>query len=184
MIKSSIKLLGILFLLAAGIPYSSPASGAVKDFVKDTGEPIVIRSNSLEVIGSRNTISFKGKVTAKGSGFEMQCEEMLVFYTKAAAKELEKESPEAGIDRIVASGSVRVVRTEGGFATADKAEFFQKDEKVILTGNPVLTQERDSVEGDTITIYLKENRILVDGASDKKVKATIFPKGKEIKGSN
>jgi len=175
--KSSIRLQTFFSLLGALVLFFSLASGAVKDFVKDTGEPIVIRSDSLEVIGSKNTISFKGSVTAKGSGFEMQCDEMRVFYTKAASKGLEKDNPEAGIDRIEASGSVRVVRTEGGVATADKAEFFQKDEKVILTGNPVLTQERDSVQGTRITIYLKENRILVDGAGDKKVKATIFPKG-------
>jgi lipopolysaccharide export system protein LptA len=181
--KSLIRLTAVFFLLGELTLSFSPGSGAVKDLVKDTGEPIVIRSDTLEVIGSSNTISFKGKVTAKGSGFEMKCDEMLVFYTKGAAKGLEKENPEGGIDRIVATGSVKVVRTEGGFATADKAEFFQKDEKVILTGNPVLTQERDSVEGDRITVYLKENRIVVDGASEKKVKATIFPKGKDVKGT-
>jgi lipopolysaccharide export system protein LptA len=169
----------ILFILMVFGPHA--VSGAVKDLVKDTGEPIVIKSNTLEVQGAKNTIAFKGEVNARSTDFDMQCQEMLVFYTKGASKGLEKASPEGGIERIVATGSVRVTRSEGGVATAEKAEFFQKEEKVVLTGRPVLTQDRDSVEGETITIYLKENRIIVEGAQEKKVKATIFPKGKSLK---
>ena len=60
-------------------------------------------------------------------------------------------------------------------ATAEKAVYYQKDEKMVLTGNPVVKQGNDSIEGDRITIFLKENRNVVESSGDRKVRATIFP---------
>lgn len=175
----AIKILALVAAALAAFMSPCPAPGAGSDLFKDTSQPISIRSNSIEVLGSSNTIVFRGDVTANGNGFEMQCREMMVHYTRVASKGLEKSNPEGAIERIVALGSVRVVRSEGGVATAEKAEFFQKEDKLVLSGRAVLTQDRDSVEGEKITIYIKENRIVVDGSQEKKVKATIFPKGRK-----
>jgi lipopolysaccharide export system protein LptA len=48
-------------------------------------------------------------------------------------------------------------------------------ENVVLTGNPVVKQENDFVEGDRITMFITENRTVVEGSADRKVRALIFP---------
>ena len=80
------------------------------------------------------------------------------------------------ISKIIATGRVSISRAQGGLATAEKAVYFEDDEKIVLTGNPVVKQGNDFVEGDRITIFLKENRSVVESFVGKKVKAIIFPK--------
>ena len=103
-----------------------------------------------------------------------------IYEKSSDQKETEKVS--ARIDRIVATGAVKIIRAEGGVATGEKAVFYQKDEKLVLTGKPVVKQGEDFVEGDVITLFLKENRSIVESAGDKKVRAVIFPKQEKGKG--
>ncbi len=67
---------------------------------------------------------------------------------------------------------VRISRPDGGIATAEKAVYNQKDENVVLTGNPVIKQGEALVQGSRITLFLKEGKSVVEG----KAKALIFPK--------
>jgi lipopolysaccharide export system protein LptA len=83
------------------------------------------------------------------------------------------------IDKIVAMGKVAVHRAQGGVATAEKAVYGQQEETIVLTGNPVVREGNNFVKGDRITIYLKENRSVVEGSQDKKVTATVFPQSKK-----
>ena len=50
---------------------------------------------------------------------------------------------------------------------------------MVLTGNPVVRMGKDFVEGDRITMFLKEERSVVESSKDKTVRAVIFPKGKK-----
>jgi len=137
--------------------------------------PMVIKSNTLEVNDALRIVTFSGEVDARKDDFTILCSKMLVYYEKLP----EQKEGEAGgtkIDKIVASGDVRISRAEGGVATADEAVYYQLDEKLVLTGRPVVKQGNDFVEGDRITIFLKENRSVVESAKDNKVKATIFPR--------
>jgi lipopolysaccharide export system protein LptA len=46
---------------------------------------------------------------------------------------------------------------------------------VVLTGDPAVKKGDDSVRGCRITIFLKENRSIVEACPDKKVRAIIHP---------
>jgi len=61
-------------------------------------------------------------------------------------------------------------------ARAEKAVFYQDEQKIVLTENPLVQQGADFVEGKQITIFLNDNRSIVEGNGKKRVKATIFPK--------
>jgi len=66
---------------------------------------------------------------------------IVVYYEEAP----EKKGPgEAGtkIDKIVATGDVKIVRAEGGVATGKKAVYYQLDEKLVLTGKPCCEGEK------------------------------------------
>jgi len=52
-----------------------------------------------------------------------------------------------------------------------EAYYYQKEEKVILLGEPVAWEKDYRVTGSKITIFLRDNRIMVDGS-----KMVIHPK--------
>ncbi len=137
--------------------------------------PMVIKSNTLEVNDALKIVTFTGEVDAKKDDFTILCSKMLVYYEQLPGQR-EGEQGGTKIDKIVASGDVKISRADGGMATAEEAVYYQLDDKLVLTGRPVVKQGNDFVEGDRITIFLKENRSVVESGKDNKVKATIFPR--------
>lgn len=140
------------------------------------GTPTVIKSNSLEIDNKRREVTFTGSVEARKDDMTINCQKMFVYYLedKAAGRTSEKEA--FRIDRIVATGEVKINRTDGGLATAEQATYYQSEEKVVLTGNPVVKQGEDFVEGSVITLFLREDRSLVEGSGDEKVRAILSPR--------
>ncbi len=49
----------------------------------------------------------------------------------------------------------------------------------MLHGRPVVTKGQDRIEGNLITIYLKEGRSVVESGSGAPVQAVLFPAKKE-----
>jgi len=141
-------------------------------------EPIVIESKSLEIDNDLKVITFAGDVSAKSDDFVIDCQKMVVYYENSPARK-ESEEVKARFDKIIATGQVTINRVQGGVATAEKAVYYQQDEKMVLTGNPVVRQGNDFVKGDRITMFLKENRSVVESSEDNKVKAIIFPKSEK-----
>jgi lipopolysaccharide export system protein LptA len=164
----------ILFfaLSAAG---SAVAEAPKKEVEKTEPKPIVIKSKTLEVDNETKVVTFRGEVNAQKDEFTIDCQEMRLYYENTP-NQSDSDTSEGSVDKIVAEGQVKITRTEGGMATSDKAIYYQKTEKVVLTGNPVVKQENDFVEGDRITMFLKENRTVVEGSGNRKVRALIFPK--------
>lgn len=169
-----------LFFLILIVMFSTSA-GSEERFAKaleNAGSgPIVITSDTLELDNSRNMVTFSGKVEAKRADFTITCQKMIVRYNdqkpgKAGGK------VEMKINEIIATGQVKITRPDGGVAMAEKAIYYEKDQKVILTGNPVVKQGKDFVEGSRITLFLREKRSLVEGSAGHRVKAVLNPKSK------
>jgi lipopolysaccharide export system protein LptA len=167
----------LLAVLFVGMLSSNPAGSEPlkKEIKRGSPQPFVIKSRTLEVDDTLKRVTFTGDVSASKDDFVIHCQEMLVSYEDLSAQKNSVRG-EARIDKIVATGKVRIVRVQGGMATAEKAVYYQQDERVVLTGNPMVKRGKDFVEGDQITIFLRENRSVVEGSKDKKVRATIFPK--------
>jgi lipopolysaccharide export system protein LptA len=62
---------------------------------------------------------------------------------------------------------------------SEKAVYYENDEKVVLTGSPVVKQGNDFVEGSKITLYLKEKRSTVEGSEKEKVRAVLHPRSEK-----
>ena len=176
-----IFLVGI-FLLGFMASASVGSEDLQKEAEKAEPKPIIIKSKTLEVNDKTKVVTFEGdvnaEVSAKSDDFVIDSHKILVYYTNPPSQQQDSEK-ESKIDKIVATGEVRIKRGQGGVATAEKAVYFQQDEKIVLTGNPVVKQGKDFVEGDRITIFLEENRNVVESTGDKKVRAIIFPRGEK-----
>ena len=163
--------------------FSSPvlSAGPIAKTPKKSQGPMVIKSKTLEADDKKKRITFEGNVEAKRDDFTVLCDNLVVLYEKSGEQK-KTGDVSASIDRIVATGAVKIIRAEGGVATGEKAVYYQKGEKLVLTGKPVVKQGEDFVEGDVITLFLKEDRSIVESAKDKKVRAVIFPKQEKGKG--
>jgi lipopolysaccharide export system protein LptA len=140
-----------------------------------TENPIIIYSDTLELDQEKKEVIFKGNVKANTNDMVIDCQTMLVYYHGSPMNE--KANIESSrIDKIVALGDVIINRHDGSMARAEKAVFYQDEQKIVLTENPLVQQGADFVEGKQITIFLNDNRSIVEGNGKKRVKATIFPK--------
>ncbi|HOP48487.1 MAG TPA: lipopolysaccharide transport periplasmic protein LptA [Desulfobacteraceae bacterium] len=168
-------ILFIIFLFYVLLECFAGAQGLKQTFSKSEQEPIIIKANTLEVIETSKQIIFTGEVNAKKEDFVIDCQKMVVHYKNRPALD-RSEGVDTSIEKIIATGKVRITRAQGGEATANEAVYYPQDEKIVLSDNPVVVQGKDFVEGDRITIFLKENRSVVESEEDKKVRAIIFPK--------
>ncbi len=151
--------------------FEAPPNGAGKT----ESESIVINSNTVEMNNEEKVVTFSGNVNAKKNGFVIDCDKMLVYYRNSPAT-LETGERETRIEKIIAMGNVRINRAKGGIATGEKATYYQEEEKIVLTGSPTVKQGNDVVTGNLITIFLQEDRSVVQGSEDKKVSVTIAPR--------
>ena len=166
-----LRFVAVLSLLWPSAVLPEPSKTEAKKPVKAS---IVINPNRLEVDNQRKMITFSGDVDAKRDDFTMTCQKMVLYYIEEAA-EAASEKQELRIDRIVAMGQVKITRAEGGSATAENATYYQSEEKIVLTGNPMVKQGDDFVEGSTITLFLKEDRSIVEGSKGKRARAVLSP---------
>lgn len=132
---------------------------------------MVIESNHLEIDDQQNRVTFTGNVNARGNEYEITCQKLELFYHQQ--KRVDPEKPNFDVSKIVATGQVKIIRTEGGSASAETAVYFQDEEKIVLTGNPKIRQENDFVEGTKITLFLKEKKSIVEGSERNQVKAVV-----------
>ena len=165
-----------LLFLASAFP---SRAGSEEKKSKDTnGSPIVIKADSLEMDDKQKIVIFKGNVDAKEQDFVINCDKMVLHY-KDQANNQASDQGQFNIDKIVATGKVKIIRPDGGLATAEKALYYRGDEKVVLTGKPKVKQGDDFVQGSKITLYLKENRSVVEGSKSDKVRAVYFPRSEK-----
>lgn len=141
-------------------------------------KPIVIKSQSMEMNNMLKVVTFMGDVKANYDNFIIDCDKLVAYYADMPDQQ-EKEKGTPNINKIVATGNVIINRAEGGVANAEEATYYQEDERIILTGNPTLKQGDDVVKGERITIFLNEDRSVVEGSKEQKVTVTISPRPKE-----
>jgi lipopolysaccharide export system protein LptA len=169
----------IFFLTCWVLLFQPSASGqTLKKALGDSqGQPIVIKSNSLEFDHQHKMVTFSGNVDAKREDWTILCQKMVVYYGEKSKESSQKESMK--IEKIVAKGDVKITRPGVGLATAEEATYYWDEERVVLTGKPVVQQGDDFVEGTVVTLFLKENRSLVEGSGDTRVRAVISPRGEK-----
>jgi lipopolysaccharide export system protein LptA len=162
-----LPILAVLCLLAA------PAGGAgaqerTGDAAQELGSrPIDVTADRLSADSVRNTVTFEGNVVARQADVTLYADRIQADYSREAG----------AIDRIEAVGNVRFVQ-EGREARAPRATFYNLEQRIVLSGGATLRQGQNSVQGDTLTIFMRENRSVVTGGKDGgRVQAVINPKG-------
>lgn len=133
--------------------------------------PTTITSETMIANNKAGTVIFKGKVHFIQADLVVDADEMIVrFSTVQSAQATESQSPGQGeggkrkISVIEAKGNVVIVKGEGK-ATCGHAVYFKDEERIILTESPVAWQAGTRVSGPKMTMYLKEDRSVVEGGT-------------------
>ena len=157
-----IYLLLFLIFLYPSYSLSETPPQNTSDNISAAGR-IKIRSDQLEIDDKLNLITFTGNVFAKRDTFTIDCHQILLHYKENKDKTDSKNSG-TGIEKIIATGKVKISREDGSIATADRAVYYEEIDKLVLTGNPVIQQDNNFVEGTSITLFLNEIRSIVENA--------------------
>lgn len=140
--------------------------------------PFNITSDRMEAHQKDKTILFLGHVVVRQDDLVITGAKMTVY---GAASEKDKNADDSmmqKIDRIEVEGDVKITQREK-IATSDKAIFYHQEQKVVLMGNPMVSQGQDVVRGRLITLYLAQGKSVVEGGEQTPVQAVFHPAKKE-----
>lgn len=119
---------------------------------KGDREPMVVTSTRMEADELGNTVTFVDDVILKKEAMTLTSDHLVVFYDPASK----------GVREIEALGNV-VVRKEGRIAHANKAIYYSKDEKIVLTGDARINENDNELGGERITLFMRNDRSIVEG---------------------
>jgi lipopolysaccharide export system protein LptA len=173
----------ILFVLLT----TSLAYAENKLFNKQSDEPIEITSNRMEAFNEKKLVVFSGNAIAKQGNKVLKADQLNLYYKKEPGKKVKVGTTETegtgDLEKVEAKGNVSL--TQGGrTATGDEAIYLRDSGKVILTGNPVLSEGKNLIKGDRVIVFLNEDRGVVESNTKKQVKAIIYPQEKKKAGVN
>lgn len=151
-------------------PKSKDERPAAPRAAKDgSAQPVTVDADTMERFGKESLVVFSGNVVARQNNSVQYADRMEVYLDEAGDKIL----------RMVSTGAVRIITADCRTGTARRAEYYDLDQRVVLIGNARVWQEDNVVSGETITIYLAQDRSVVQSGKQERVKAVFYPKSDE-----
>ena len=131
--------------------------------------PVTVDADQLENRQKEGVIVFTGNVVASQNNSTQYADRMEVYL----------DAKGESIVRTVSTGNVRIVTKDCRMGTARRAEYYDAEQRVVLIGNARVWRDDNVVSGERITIYLAEDRSVVEGGTQARVKAVFYPRGEE-----
>src|SRR6266446_3965811 len=131
--------------------------------------PVTVDADQLENIQKEGLVVFTGNVVATQNSSTQWADRMEVYLDDKGDR----------IVRTVSTGDVRIITRDCRSGTAKRAEYYDAEQRVVLIGNARVWRDDNVVTGERITIYLAEDRSLVEGGQQERVKAVFYPKSQD-----
>jgi lipopolysaccharide export system protein LptA len=158
-------------LLNINLAYSEENKGLGED-------PIRITSDSMVAEKGTSMVEFIGNVEATQLDSVLLADSMKVYFVTDKKK---KNQAQSNITKIVSTGNVRYTAGERK-AFADEAVYTTVDDVLVLKGKaPRLVTGTSFVTGKKITLYRKQDKVLVESDGQKRVEALLNPEDKPDK---
>ena len=153
-------LLGAAGAALAQAPGTSPAAPPAAAERK----PVTISADRLEVDRRSFIARYMGNVVANDR------EKCLTIIADQMEFNFDDKMEE--IQKAVAQGQVRISYRDTK-SVSDRAEYFPKEDRAVLTGRPKVWQEDDLLVGSRIILLLKEDRSIVESDGRQRVQAVF-----------
>ncbi|MCA1743360.1 MAG: hypothetical protein LC631_05360 [Desulfovibrionales bacterium] len=135
-----------------------------------------ITSDKMTYTGQDNTILFSGNVHVQRPDFELWSQALHVFLKPDENGEAQSDQQD-NIDKIIAKNDVRI-KSEGREGRSEVLTYDPDTGIARLEGNPMLIEDKNSVEGEIIILNMLKNTSEVLGGSEKRVRV-IFQSEKD-----
>ena len=145
---------------------AAPRPALPSDKAKDDDKhaPVIVDADTLESFQKQGLAIFKGNVVARQNNSVQYADKMEVY----------TDSRTDRVERVVSTGNIRIITRDCRMGTASRTEYYDVEERVVLIGNARVWKGNDIITGERITIYLAEDRSLVEGGKQERVKAVFY----------
>ncbi len=167
--------------LVATVLWAIPSGAVPAKGNTDQAVSTTITSKKMTVRNHDNQAVFEGTVVLTRGTLVVYSDRMVVSFgppnidSSGQAKDQDsgttgrvKKGPDTvsnrAVNKIEATGRVKIER-ENGNATCEKAIYYREEDKIVLTGSPVAWEKGTRVSGNQITMFLAEDRSVVEGGS-------------------
>ena len=170
-----------LLLSSLVLASMTAAMGAVESGPNGTSDPALgttVISQKMTFKNQESQAVFDGAVVLTRGTLVVYSDRMVVSFRNEADAKKPAETGKApttpakgpdtvsnrGVTQIEATGRVKIER-DAGNATCQKAVYYRDEDKIVLTGDPVAWDKGTRVSGKRITMFLAEDRTVVEGGS-------------------
>ncbi|MGB5218795.1 MAG: lipopolysaccharide transport periplasmic protein LptA [Smithella sp.] len=178
MMNKKIYIFLLFFLALSGWGFCEEKNILKKQF----DEPMEITSDRMEAFNDKKLIIFSGGARITQGKSVLKANRLLLYYKgelKNENKKNEIRAEQNGIlEKIEAQGNVSFTREERT-AHGDQAIYYMESNKIVLTGNALLNEGKNSIKGERVTVFINENRGLVESDTQSQVKAIIYPQSRK-----
>ena len=154
------------------VPATAQAPAARSKPAEDKNQPVTVDADKMERYGRESLVVFIGNVVARQNNSVQYADRMEVYLDEKGDR----------IVRTVSTGTVKIVTRDCRTGTARRAEYHDQEQRVVLSGNARVWQDENVVSGDTITIFLSQDRSVVQGGKQERVKAIFYPRDEKKDG--
>ncbi len=167
-LAGGVAVLGLPLAAAAQAPAkpATPPAARKATAKDDRAQPVTVDADKMERYGKEGLVVFTGNVVARQNNSVQYADRMEVYLDERGDRIL----------RTVSTGSVRIITRDCRTGTARRAEYHDLEQRVVLLGNARVWQEDNVVSGESITIFLAQDRSVVQGGKQERVKAVFYPK--------
>ena len=148
----------------AAQPPAALGAPKAKDTKDDNTQPLTVDADKMERFGKASLVIFTGNVVARRDNSVQYADRVEVYMDEKGNR----------VMRTVSTGAVRIITKDCRTGTAQRAEYFDLDQRVVLIGDARVWQDDNVVSGDTITIYMAQDRTIVEGGKQERVKGVFY----------
>jgi lipopolysaccharide export system protein LptA len=160
MLRSLVLAAGIAAL--GSLALAQEAKIAFGDLEQDTSQPVQVGADQLAVNNADGSAVFSGNVEVVQGEMTLRAGEVRVKYG----------ADQSEIDQLIASGGVTITNLADR-ASSSEAVYTIASGVIVLTGNVQLAQGASTMQGQKLTINLKDGTGIMEG----RVTTTFVPGG-------
>lgn len=142
------------------------AARAPSPQAEERQHPTTVTADRLEVNRKDHRAVYTGNVVVKTSNLTLTAHQLELDFDEAMEE----------VERMVAIGEVHISWSEGSKAVAGRATYYVPQEELVLEGHPKAWRRNNMVSGTRITLFINEDRQIVEGDGNERVIAVIHPK--------
>jgi lipopolysaccharide export system protein LptA len=159
-------------------PPASRATNTSPGAILQSDSPLKIASDRMEANQNDKTVLFEGHVVVQQDDLTITGNRLKVYGAENPKDSTVQSAMVDKIDRIEIEGDVTITQKDK-VATAQRAVYYHQEQKIVLSGQPMVSQGEDRIQGRFITLLLAQGKSIVEGGTETPVQALLHPAKKD-----